>query len=1408
MTTANYVQKFDSVPQFWQFLKGLRTDDLLVELIQNDLDASAKHTMISFEPDRLVCQGDGDPVEAEGWERLSYVMGAGDQVQSKQFRIGVKNHGLKACFNLGDDITVRSDGLRTVQTLYMDGPDSHPSPGTLPCPEADYSAPAEGCSVEVPYRTKKLAVSKGEPFELEPTDENYTDRLFLEACSTLPARLMGVVFPGVRDHYTLSLNHHKLGRVEIRWKAKRPKRIAAKGRIRFTLFSRECEVSSDVSSVKSVTLYEQACAFRRSTPKGINPEVPEFFQPEKKSFRMETAWATDRHGRPASTRGVRRYPIGYSGTADSALSCLGAHFAGPYRSDGERHGASSQDPLNAHIDEACREALVDIMACYLLPRHGARVMALYVAEPQPNDESTLDMLRRSIEKKAIPIEPTSSPSRRRQKPAVSNKRQGFRSRSCLGPRRNPSGGTKRILIPAFTWDEERVAPLLSDLCPAGEDQIDKSVPPSVFKHLAKYHFAGSIITFNETDVINRLQPQREDCVFPWQDASEWRSCISNAVTAGKYLDVAYLAVQNGELDSEEEVIQNVYLPDLNSVLRPLCELHSGVTLPSGLQNQHFGPILHHSLKDHKLLRKQAWKPRPFTIDDYLDRVDLENATVDQRKLFWRWLRVNWRQLKPRTRRLLATLPIWPDASGCPRRLDELCEPDNKRISSVMGNFLDRPSREILRSRMVKSTGRGALALRRRPSMKEVEEFLLDGLEAFPLDRALYREERKEFRDFEAALSVLANVPQLKEALEELSEGYGVALNGDGFLKNPAGLVRCRKGTDVLHLLSRHVIDRSESVLDRVKGWSGRSEPSSSQIEEALREDSDRNGAYVPRLQMYVKQSKNEGMSPDRISDLPCIPVGESLYSPVQLALRGQRDYWGSWKTRIPVGGINPEVQQIYKEVGVVAGEPDPSSSRQFFEWLNLQPAGIIAAHTDQILRHIQHRSGPCSWESTYPKVPFIPVEGKDGQVRLITKLQATKRGNRVVIPDFEPLQDGIRTSQGNRIAELAIAESRGVREPITSELLRLGLNSLKEIAREPVSVTGEGNTEGSPLNLLRALKALQSGAMGQQLPKRLDRLGITKDQNKLRSNMRERLSRVKSVKVAETVTAKYQLARKELSVQTPGRLDRQSESIWLRSGPDIEESFFDVIADLVFEQPQQYLGSVLQRACKMELRERNPRLMLDDDGIHDGPDIDEPDSPGELTSITGSHPLPTPDPSRNSPNPGPIPPSSGRSRHSGKSTRTNTNRPQPADELAQIADLKENQYAWHCQACLSAAEPMTLAPTSSYAFLHQNRRQIMEAHHCDQVAAGGARHAGNLLLLCNYHHLFFGDAVSRGELVHSFHSMVDHVVVFPSDDGRGQPVSGKLVKVHPPQREESISLFFTPWHLEYWKMKASEEGIN
>ena len=166
MQGPGYVQRFDAEPQFWQFLRGLHYDDLIVELIQNDLDANASCTSIAFTSDRLICQGDGESVSEDGWLRLSFVMGAGVEVESKRYRIGVKNHGLKACFWLGDEIIVRSDGLRMVQTLYKDGYEKQPSPGTLPEPVSDSGAPPTGCSIEVPYRERELVVTRGEDLEI------------------------------------------------------------------------------------------------------------------------------------------------------------------------------------------------------------------------------------------------------------------------------------------------------------------------------------------------------------------------------------------------------------------------------------------------------------------------------------------------------------------------------------------------------------------------------------------------------------------------------------------------------------------------------------------------------------------------------------------------------------------------------------------------------------------------------------------------------------------------------------------------------------------------------------------------------------------------------------------------------------------------------------------------------------------------------------------------------------------------------------------------------------------------------------------------------------------------------------------------------------------------------------------
>lgn len=66
------------------FLNDLSEVDLIAELIQNELDAGATSTRICFERDALVCEGDGKPVNRSGWERLTYVLGAGGEVPAKE----------------------------------------------------------------------------------------------------------------------------------------------------------------------------------------------------------------------------------------------------------------------------------------------------------------------------------------------------------------------------------------------------------------------------------------------------------------------------------------------------------------------------------------------------------------------------------------------------------------------------------------------------------------------------------------------------------------------------------------------------------------------------------------------------------------------------------------------------------------------------------------------------------------------------------------------------------------------------------------------------------------------------------------------------------------------------------------------------------------------------------------------------------------------------------------------------------------------------------------------------------------------------------------------------------------------------------------------------------------------------
>ena len=159
---TEFVSEADWVPAFWNFLAGLDREDLVAELVQNDLDQGATRTVVAFEEDRLVCEGNGKPVDAAGWQRLRKIQGAGHTVAAKRGKIGVKNHGLKTAFTIGDEIELLSAGQAITQTLYSHGRRKPPFPGASPVPKPHVEAPLDGCRVIVPYRKTDTAPRQGE----------------------------------------------------------------------------------------------------------------------------------------------------------------------------------------------------------------------------------------------------------------------------------------------------------------------------------------------------------------------------------------------------------------------------------------------------------------------------------------------------------------------------------------------------------------------------------------------------------------------------------------------------------------------------------------------------------------------------------------------------------------------------------------------------------------------------------------------------------------------------------------------------------------------------------------------------------------------------------------------------------------------------------------------------------------------------------------------------------------------------------------------------------------------------------------------------------------------------------------------------------------------------------------------
>ena len=163
-----------------EFVSGHDVSGVLRELVQNEFDAKGTKIEILFGEKSVLILGNGRPIDAAGWKRLSVVLGRGrvpgsDRViEPKMNGIGSKNFGLRSLFLLGDYIIVRSGGRWTVLDILK---------GTPPSSKKDPEfKDTQGIRIVVPFR--EAAKGGIEPFGQE-REERAVSAFFQDLIPTL-----------------------------------------------------------------------------------------------------------------------------------------------------------------------------------------------------------------------------------------------------------------------------------------------------------------------------------------------------------------------------------------------------------------------------------------------------------------------------------------------------------------------------------------------------------------------------------------------------------------------------------------------------------------------------------------------------------------------------------------------------------------------------------------------------------------------------------------------------------------------------------------------------------------------------------------------------------------------------------------------------------------------------------------------------------------------------------------------------------------------------------------------------------------------------------------------------------------------------------------------------------------------
>ena len=1425
MVSPKLVKRVDVPATVVQFLVNARLEDLVTELVQNELDAGSKETTIEFRKDELVCEGNGNIIDAGGWTRLSYLLAAGVEIQPKPDGIGAKNHGIRVGFHLGNDIFVQSGGLEIFLTTCGSGLETKFDPATWDNPAPQPQAPSLGCRIIIPYRSAHLQVPGRDNFVLAASGEEDIEHIFHQAVTDAPRRFIGTVRPGICSNYALELAHWSAGRFHFEFSAKRISGTKVR-----SLFRRSCRLTRP-DGQREIIQREVAHTFALDLEGLPRQELPRFYKTPRSRI-SEVSWTVDDRGLPIAGPGKLRYPIEYPDGEFHSYSGLGLNFSAPFVSDTGRHGITESAERNEKLLRSCEARVPWLLRHYLIPRFGPHALELLSNPDRSPSEATRRVIFEAAHRGGLPrAEPT------QQRRARRGRRARTRVNRCLAPapqlvQSSTASGEASIngwsfVIPCFTWEMDRINPTLAKLCPTAVPQLHPQTPPLVIKFLASLIYTNGegvgqvegfetdislfYSTFDEDDAIQRMQPSK-DSFYPWLSESDWAQELGDPARASLYLEVIAENRERGELDAEtiDQLREFGLLPNQRREPKKWNELQwtrypvpdvPGVELPD---------TLHSELANVRALRFGVLKLEPFDLDASLSSLNWDKTGEIARSAFFKWLMHSSPKLRRETWRQIASYPVWPTASGEWVPLRAFCEPRSKNVYGILADHIPHAASSVFRIKGVTRGGRGVLALRTAPSETEVKNWYENTTCILPDDRRLSAQQRAKLSRLEREIAVLVKDKDARPATGWL-KGVHRTANRKWELKSIGELHVKIDTVSACGLLAEDMAGGAHQQLYIRLG--ARTQPSEDALFRALVEDASNQRLLHRRIAAFLRVTETAEV----LADAKCIRKGRRILAPNELALPSQTDYWGKWKTRIDASSLTSEQENHLRQIGVTGRMPTWETSKAFFEWLSELDETAVREHLPQVVRHFLHKkNGPLAWWRFSGAIACLPVRSMSGHIGLVSRYHAKGSQSKVYLPDFPEIEEDVIDQ--DRWRSIAIVEVEGVSGTYLSELKKQGVKSLRQACGHPIWIYGWGSESRSP-ELEELLVGLTSRQLRQELSKRLEEQGVPA--SSLRRNWVALLMNVVEVRVAEEVIATYKLGHYSYQVSLPSLVDWRTLRIWVSEQFDLRMALYEALIDYIFEEgTPAHVAYALHKAVTMEFRSRvktKRRPKPERGGADEGE--------GEEIQIPPAG-LPTEREKKREGERGPVhkpvevtivvPAPKRMPRRTQSEYRQGIKDTEPAGKQATESgqerefspreqrekdDLKEQHYAWHCQACLGSHEVSHVAPVESYAFYVPHRKPIIEAHHVHSVSTGGALGAGNLVILCQRHHNLLGDRMSQTDLRAKLRDEAQPITrSFPVDrDGKkSKRISGKVISLDLTVEPYTASLFFTNGHASVW----------